>query len=32
MPFGIGVTGLLYIDQRIRQERFDVELARSAAG
>lgn len=26
-----GVTGLLYIDERIRKERFDVELARMAA-
>jgi hypothetical protein len=29
-PFTTGVVGLLYIDQRIRRERFDVELARSA--
>ncbi|OZM84002.1 hypothetical protein CFP66_06165 [Pseudonocardia sp. MH-G8] len=28
VPFATGVTGLLYIDQRIRRERFDVELAR----
>jgi hypothetical protein len=26
-PFFTGITGLLYIDQRIRQERFDLELA-----
>jgi hypothetical protein len=29
-PFGVGVTGLLYLDQRIRKERLDLELARSA--
>ncbi len=29
-PFSAGVTGLLYIDQRIRRERYDIELARSA--
>ena len=32
VPFGTGVVGLLYIDQRIRRERFDVELARWASG
>jgi hypothetical protein len=30
-PFGVGVTGLLYVDQRIRRERFDLELARYSA-
>lgn len=30
-PFTAGVNGLLYIDQRIRRERFDLDLARSAA-
>jgi hypothetical protein len=29
VPFGVGVTGLLYVDQRIRKERLDLELARS---
>lgn len=29
-PFSAGVTGLLYIDQRMRREGFDLELARSA--
>jgi hypothetical protein len=28
-PFGVGVTGLLYVDQRIRKERLDLELARA---
>jgi hypothetical protein len=32
MPFGTGVTGLLYVDQRIRRERLDVELTRSVRG
>ncbi|TWF76765.1 hypothetical protein FHX44_112660 [Pseudonocardia hierapolitana] len=27
-PFVTGVTGLLYVDQRIRRERLDLELAR----
>ncbi|MFC4950384.1 hypothetical protein [Pseudonocardia sp. GCM10023141] len=31
MPFSSGVTNLLYVDQRIRKERFDVDLARAAA-
>jgi hypothetical protein len=26
-PFVTGVTGLLYVDQRIRRERFDLDLA-----
>jgi hypothetical protein len=26
-----GVTGLLYVDQRIRRERFDLQLATWAA-
>jgi Na+/serine symporter len=30
-PFVTGVTGLLYVDQRIRQERLDLELARYPA-
>ncbi|WP_343944044.1 hypothetical protein [Pseudonocardia zijingensis] len=30
-PFTVGVTGLLYVDQRIRRERLDVELARYPA-
>ncbi|OLT04458.1 hypothetical protein BJF90_22815 [Pseudonocardia sp. CNS-004] len=30
-PFGVGVAGLLYVDQRIRRERFDLELARYPA-
>jgi hypothetical protein len=29
-PFQAGVTGLLYIDQRMRREGFDVELQRAA--
>jgi hypothetical protein len=29
-PFGVAVTGLLYLDQRIRKERLDLELVRSA--
>jgi Na+/serine symporter len=28
-PFIAGVTGLLYVDQRIRKERLDLDLARS---
>lgn len=31
-PFVTGITGLLYTDQRIRRERFDLELAARAAG
>ena len=30
-PFLAGVTGLLYVDQRIRRERFDLQLATWAA-
>jgi hypothetical protein len=30
VPFLTGVIGLLYVDQRIRKERLDLELARSA--
>ncbi|MBO0876300.1 MAG: hypothetical protein J2P19_23215, partial [Pseudonocardia sp.] len=29
-PFTAGITGLLYIDQRIRREGMDIELARVA--
>lgn len=29
-PFTAGVTGLLYVDQRIRREALDLELARAA--
>jgi hypothetical protein len=29
-PFFLGVTGLLYVDQRIRRERFDLEIAAQA--
>jgi hypothetical protein len=29
-PFQAGVTGLLYIDQRMRREGFDIELQRAA--
>jgi hypothetical protein len=29
-PFQAGVTGLLYIDQRMRREGFDAELQRAA--
>jgi hypothetical protein len=29
-PFAAGITGLLYIDQRIRREGLDIELARAA--
>jgi len=29
-PFSAGITGLLYFDQRIRREAFDLELARAA--
>lgn len=29
-PFAAGVTGLLYFDQRIRREGWDLELARAA--
>jgi hypothetical protein len=28
VPFGVGVNTLLYVDQRIRKERLDVDLAR----
>lgn len=31
-PFGTGVTGLIYVDRRIRRERFDIDLARMASG
>jgi hypothetical protein len=31
-PFGTGVTGLIYVDRRIRRERFDVDLARMSSG
>jgi hypothetical protein len=31
-PFTAGVTGLLYFDQRIRREAWDLELARAAYG
>jgi hypothetical protein len=31
-PFLAGITGLLYADQRIRRERFDLQLANWAAG
>ncbi|PVZ11683.1 glycerophosphoryl diester phosphodiesterase membrane domain-containing protein [Actinomycetospora cinnamomea] len=31
-PFQSGVTGLLYVDQRMRREGFDIELQRAAAG
>ncbi|GAB2917342.1 DUF7544 domain-containing protein [Streptomyces mayteni] len=30
LPVGAGVTALLYIDQRIRREALDIELARAA--
>lgn len=30
-PFQAGVTGLLYVDQRMRREGFDIELQRAAA-
>ncbi len=30
VAYMIGVSGLLYVDQRMRRERFDVELARIA--
>ncbi|WP_219415028.1 glycerophosphoryl diester phosphodiesterase membrane domain-containing protein [Pseudonocardia nigra] len=30
VPFTVGVTGLLYIDQRIRRERFDIDVAKAA--
>ncbi len=32
LPFSVGLLGLLYIDRRIRKERFDVDLSRSAPG
>ena len=31
-PFQAGVSGLLYVDQRMRREGFDIELQRAAAG
>ena len=31
-PFLAGLTGLLYVDQRIRRERYDLQLATWAAG
>lgn len=31
-PFQAGVTGLLYVDQRMRREGFDIELRRAAGG
>jgi hypothetical protein len=31
VPFSAGVTGLLYIDQRMRREALDLELARATA-
>lgn len=31
-PFVGGITALLYVDQRIRRERFDLDLARAASG
>lgn len=31
-PFQAGVTGLLYVDQRMRREGFDIELQRAAHG
>ena len=31
-PFQAGVTGLLYVDQRMRREGFDIELQRAARG
>ena len=31
-PFQSGVTGLLYVDQRMRREGFDIELQRAAVG
>lgn len=31
-PFTAGVAGLLYFDQRIRREAWDIELARAAYG
>lgn len=31
-PFQSGVTGLLYVDQRMRREGFDIELQRASAG
>jgi len=30
-PFSAGVTGLLYVDQRMRREAFDLELTRAVA-
>jgi hypothetical protein len=29
-PFGAGISGLLYLDQRMRREAFDLELLRAA--
>jgi ABC-type antimicrobial peptide transport system permease subunit len=31
-PYFAGLTGLLYVDQRIRRERYDLQLATWAAG
>jgi hypothetical protein len=31
-PFQSGITGLLYVDQRMRREGFDIELQRAAVG
>ena len=31
-PFQAGVSGLLYVDQRMRREGFDIELQRAAVG
>jgi hypothetical protein len=31
-PFQAGITGLLYVDQRMRREGFDIELQRASAG
>ena len=30
LPISAGVTSLLYMDQRIRRESLDIELARAA--
>lgn len=32
LPFSAGVIALLYVDQRMRREAFDLELARAASG
>jgi hypothetical protein len=31
-PFQAGITGLLYVDQRMRREGFDIELQRASSG